>query len=50
MAFATVDDLAAFLQRDLTELTDAADLALELATAAIQAEVNRPGIPGGSDS
>jgi hypothetical protein len=41
MAFASVDDLAAFLQRDLTELTDAADLALELATAAIQAEAGQ---------
>jgi hypothetical protein len=41
MAFASVEDLAAFLQRDLTELTDAADLALELATAAIQAEAGQ---------
>jgi hypothetical protein len=41
MAFASVDDLATFLQRDLTELTDAADLALELATAAIQAEAGQ---------
>ena len=41
MSFASVEDLAAYLQRDLTELTDTADLALELATAAIQAEAGQ---------
>lgn len=42
MAFASVDDLAAFLQRDLDDVDDAAELALTLATAAIQAEEGAP--------
>jgi hypothetical protein len=41
MSFASVEDLAAYLQRDLTELTDIADLALELVSAAIQAEAGQ---------
>jgi hypothetical protein len=43
MAFASVADLAAFLQRDLgdSDLTEQAALALDLATAAIQAEAGQ---------